>query len=183
MMIRLLASLGLWCLSVLPLAALPDYFHPTIASFEAGIYCAREPVRFSEAPGTVAGVTNIIDQVPDFIANGRFVPAEIGLGFGLIYKIKQSGSEQDVLNITMTTHHPPMGPNNVTTQEYITQRVGGEESFSLYAFDFEYELLPGPWLLEARNGETLLFRVGFSVVDPETHPELSEICELRNLAS
>ncbi len=180
-MLRLIA-----CLLALPasLAAQdlpPDYTAPGIASLEAGVICAVEPLRVDPAPDTVSGTKHVIDELPPFVSTGRLVPAVRGVGFGV------SARAADPLGIagaTMMVTHPPMGDAGATRQSFPTGIPGDEPGITFYQFDYGYELLPGRWTLTTISAEgEILFSVPFDVVPPESLPQLAEVCDYEDLLS
>jgi hypothetical protein len=147
---------------------------------EAGVICAPETTGVKEAPGTVAGTTHIIDAEPPFVATSRRVPAVLGIGFGIK---SQALDEAGIDGVQMTVTHPPMGNGGQTVQTFSSTIRGTDPSLTFYQFDFDYELLPGIWQMEAAsNGETL-YRATFEVLPAEQVPELAEICGYVDLFS
>ncbi len=143
-----------------------------LGSFEAGIFCAPETVGTSVAPDTVAGTTHVVEVTPEFLSNSRQVPAVIGIGFGVLAKAKR----ENLFDVTMVVTHPPMGPEGVTRQSFLTAIPADAPSMTYYQFDRESELLPGQWTLEALyEGETV-YRARFMVVPPEALPALASAC-------
>lgn len=176
-MVRHLAALFL-CLTATPLLA-ADFTAPDMAFLQAGILCPPPAIAVREAPGTVAGVTNVIDVTPEFLSDGRKLPAAKGLAFGVT-------AQSDAIiydPVTIRVTHPPMGPEGTTQQEYLT-RIGPEgPSISLYHLEYGYEMVTGPWSISAFAGERLLYRVEFAVVPPAQVPQLARICGFEHLLS
>ncbi len=161
-------------------APLPDLVGDSMASVEAGVICAPETLGVQEAPGTVAGTTHIIAEEPPFVAATRRVPAVLGIGFG----IKSRTLDINGLNgVTMTITHPPMGSTGATYQTFSTTIRGTDPSLTFYQFDFDYELLPGIWQLEASFADETLYRTTFEVLPADQVPELAEICGFTELLS
>jgi len=159
---------------------LPDVTSSLIASVEAGVICAPESVGTADAPGTVAGTTHIIADEPPFVAVTRRVPAVMGIGFG----IKSLSSDENGLSdVTMKVTHPPMGGSGAQLQTFVTSIRGTNPSLTFYQFDYDYELLPGIWQMEASIGEEVLYRTTFEVLPPELVPELAEACGFQDLFS
>ena len=76
-----------------------------------------------------------------------------------------------------------MGAQGATEQTFGTTISGLDQSLTFYQFDVDYELLVGPWVMEAHyNGETL-YRVAFDVVPPAAAPELTRVCGFEELLS
>jgi len=176
---RHLALLALLALPLPPAAQGADEVGRAISAFEAGIICAPEVTGTNPAPDTIAGVTNIVDGPVEFVSRGRNVPAVLGMGFGARAQAKGG----DIFPVTVVVTHPPMGDAGQTRQSYETIVRGDEMSITLYQFDFDYELLPGPWVIEAYDGDLLLFRANFTVVAPALVPELATLCGYENLLS
>jgi Domain of unknown function (DUF3859) len=168
----LLWAVPVWAQSI-------DQLGPLMSSFRAGIFCAPKVINTTPAPDTVAGVTNIIEDVPPFVSAGRNVPAVLGMGFGILSSSKQ----QMLLDVLVVVTHPPMGDAGVTRQSYYTEVTNIGESMTLYQFDFAYELVEGPWTITAMQGDELLFRAGFTVVPPGQVPELAGVCGYEDLLS
>lgn len=172
--------LALSLLSAGPVSAQSiDQLGPLMSSFKAGIFCAPKVVSTEPAPDTLAGVTNVIEEVPPLVSSGRNVPAVLGMGFGIL-----SGSKQGMLlDVLVVVTHPPMGDAGVTQQSYYTEITNAGESMTLYQFDYAYELVQGPWTITATQGDELLFRAGFTVVSPQQVPELAGVCGYEGLLS
>lgn len=156
-----------------------DQLSPLLSSFKAGVFCAPKVISTTPAPDTVAGVTNIIEDVPPFVSAGRNVPAVLGMGFGVL-----AGSKQLLLlDVLVVVTHPPMGEAGVTRQSYYTDITNIGQSMTLYQFDYDYELVEGPWTITATQGDEILFRAGFTVVPPAIVPELAGVCGYEDLLS
>lgn len=157
-----------------------DFFSPRIREAQAGIFCAPEIITTVPSPDTVSGESNIMKYEPEFISHSRNVPAVLGMGFGL----KIMASEYDIHDVVTTATHPPMGPEGVTKQTFNTSWISSTDlSFMLYQFDYDYEMVQGPWTLNAWDGETLLFQAHFNVVSPQMVPELASACGYEDLLS
>jgi hypothetical protein len=157
-----------------------DYVSPQLSVIDVGIICAQEIVGLNDAPGTVAGSTNIIEGEPDFISSERFVPAVLGVGFGVK---SQAQSVLGIDSVTMTVTHPPMGADGTTVQVYGTAISGRGTSLTFYQFDYNYELVLGHWQMEASVDGEVIYRVGFDVVEPDAMPQLANACGFEDLLS
>jgi len=161
-------------------ALLPDAQTDAIAALEAGVICTPVATGEIPAPGTIAGVTQIITVEPPFAAITRRVPAVLGVGFG----VKSQSSLPDGLSgVFISVTHPPMGDEGITTQSFETSIRGTDPSLTFYQFDFEYELVPGFWQFEATKDGDLLFRTTFEVLPPNAVRELAELCAFGDLLS
>ena len=165
----------------IPVAAAPsDRTSPAILALKAGIICAPQVIGTNPAPDTVAGVTNVIEGDPQFISNGRQVPAVRGIGFGVK---AQAADRRGLSDVIVTVSHPPMGDAGTTRQRYTAAISGDRLSMAMYQFDFDYELVQGPWTIEMSQGGEVLLRVGFEVVAPQRVPQLASVCGFENLLS
>lgn len=177
---RLIYSLVFAPIAALAQSLPPDTVSPLVASMEAGVICAPETTGELEAPGTIAGTTHLIAEEPPFIAVTRRVPAVLGVGFGIKSRsIAPTGLD----GVLMTVTHPPMGDGGVTTQTFETVIRGNDPSLTFYQFDFDYELLPGVWQLQATLDDEVLYRASFEVLPPEMVPELAQACGFEELLS
>jgi len=174
-MIRMLLALVL----IAGPALAQDTLTSAIAELQAGVICAPEVISTVPAPDTVAGVSNIIDADPEFVTAGRVVPAVIGIGFA----IKARSAKRDYPFVTMVITHPPMGDAGATRQSYDSSIGRDALSLTAWQFEYDYELVPGPWTISAYDGEALLFTVAFDVVPPAMLPELASRCGYEDLLS
>ena len=167
-------------LALMPAAFLaqPDKISTQIAQFEAGVICAPPTTGVSKAPDTVAGTTHLIEVDPPFVSLKRRVPAVIGIGFG----VKAVGVT-DIEAVSITVSHPKMGDAGTTRQSYESHISGVGPSLAFYQFDFDYELRVGVWQIEARQGDTVLYRADFDVLPPAQVPELAGVCGFQDLLS
>lgn len=149
-----------------------------IASLESGVICGQPHESERLAPNTVAGVTHVVTGDLDFVSTKNRVPAVLGIGFGIKAQSRVSGGLNQV---EMFIRHPPMGDTGATEQSFMTTVTGNSPNFTFYQFDFDYELVPGRWTMEAWQGNLMLFRVTFDVVPAHLMPELATICGFEEL--
>lgn len=136
-----------------------------------GVYCADPPLALEEAPGTAAGVVNVVPGLPEFRVETTVVPAEIGIAFGLVVE-PRAGVVLDPVTVTIT--HPPYPDSGVEVEQWITAIEG--PSLVGFAFELESELVTGRWSFEGAQGEELLFVIEFDVVPPAMLPALVQGC-------
>jgi len=139
--------------------------------FEFGIFCALETVEQREAKDTISGVVNLLAEAPVFLRKTTVVPAKIGIGFGIHVDIPAPLKGP----VIMQTTHPPMGENGVTVERWDTEITPGRLNYNGFTFEYDYELLPGPWTIAALVNGRELYKVDFTVVDPALTPPIS--CE------
>ena len=164
------------CLA-LPSSVVADTLGPRVSAFRAGIACGQEVLATAPATDTVAGVTNIIEGEVEFISNGRMVPAVLGISFGA--KVQAKGDP--ITDVMMQVTHPPMGAEGTTRESYFTNISATDMSLALFQFDYDYELVEGPWTITAlKDGETI-YSVDFTVVSPAAVPGLAAVCGYEDL--
>lgn len=139
-----------------------------------GIYCAQEPERRDPAPDTASGHLNIVPVIPDFQFRQKLVPAEIGIGFGVL-ATAAPGLIHDPVTVTVT--HPPYPDTGVEVESWISDIEDLGPSLMGFSFDTANELLLGEWTFSAHtaDGEEL-FHIAFEVVQPELMPQVLSSC-------
>ncbi|QXT39701.1 DUF3859 domain-containing protein [Gymnodinialimonas ceratoperidinii] len=175
MRLPVIASLLCLCLT-LPVAGQSDRaarVSPRLAAFDYGIYCAQEPERRDPAPATASGEINIVPAIPNFAFNQRIVPAEIGIGFGVLVSAPLGALYEPV---TVTVTHPPYSRENITVEQWVTDVDDGRNLMG-FSFDHEFELVLGEWTFSATtlDGEEL-YHIAFEVVAPEAMPQVVSAC-------
>ncbi len=158
-----------------------DFISPLVGSFDAGVLCAQEGGAQRLAPDTLAGSTNVIEDAPPFVSNGRLVPAVLGIGFGVRAGLTTELGQDGVL---MSVTHPPLADSGTTRQSFMTYIGPNDDpSITLYQFDFPYELALGDWTMTASYGGVTLYETTFTVVPPTALPELAGVCGYLDLLS
>lgn len=147
---------------------------PGLGELVYGIYCAQEPQRRDPAPETASGHLNIVPMIPDFQFRQKVVPAEIGIGFGVLVTAAPGRSEESV---TVTVTHPPYPDSGIEVEQWITDLEDTGPSLTGFSFETPNELLLGEWTFAAhdRDGEEL-FHIAFEVVQPELMPQVISSC-------
>lgn len=146
---------------------------PLLAALDYGIYCAPDPERRDPAPGTASGVINIVPGIPEFRFRQKIVPAEIGVGFGVLVTAPPGVLHEPV---TVTVTHPPYGNDGIEVEQWVTDIDDGLNLVG-FSFDHAHELVLGQWTFAA---ETLdgdeLFHIAFEIVAPELMPQVISTC-------
>lgn len=147
---------------------------PGLAELVYGVYCAQDPIREDPAPETASGVINIVPTPPDFAFRQKLVPAEIGVGFGVL-ATAPPGVLHDAVTVTVT--HPPYPDTGVTVERWITDIDALSPSLMGFSFDQPNELVLGEWTFSAvtATGEEL-FYIAFEVVEPGLMPNVMDAC-------
>ena len=156
-----------------------DMTSPALTLVDTGLVCNPVVLREEPAPGTVSGVVNVLEEVPEFTVDSRRVPAVIGLSFGALARAE--AREFPVVDMVVT--HPPMGPTGATMQTYTTYFGRGGTTPVLYSLEYDEELVLGTWTFEARAEGEVLYRLSFEVVPPQALPELAAMCGYEDLLS
>lgn len=146
---------------------------PEIAELIYGLYCAQEPEREDPAPETASGVINIVPSIPDFQFRQKLVPAEVGIGFGVLARA-QPGVVHDPVTVTVT--HPPYPETGIEVERWVTDIDDGLNLMG-FSFDRASELVLGEWTFSAETlaGEEL-FHISFEVIAPELMPQVISTC-------
>lgn len=107
-----------------------------------------------------------------FVEFTNDIPAKLGTGFGLQYVINSSPKGAR-LNVTNVIRFPgdgleaPGGRRYEVSEEERTITLG-ERDFYGYAFDEEWEIIPGEWVFEVWYKNARLIRKTFTVVAAES---------------
>lgn len=148
-------------------------FGPDIAELVYGLYCAQEPEREDPAPDTASGIINIVPSIPDFQFRQKLVPAEIGIGFGVLARA-QPGMLLDPVTVTVT--HPPYPGSGIEVEQWQTDV---DDGLNLMGFSFDHagELVLGEWTFSGHTaaGDELFF-ISFEVIAPELMPQVIRAC-------
>ncbi len=147
---------------------------PAISELIYGAYCAQEPEREDPAPETATGTINIVPALPDFAFRTKIIPAEIGIGFGVLAQT-QPGLALGPVTVTVT--HPPYPDTGIEVERWQTDIDDLSPSLMGFSFDNANELLLGEWTFSAHtvDGEEL-FHMSFEVVAPELMPQVISSC-------
>lgn len=157
-----------------PAQDLPNPFKSDlIDSLVYGVYCADAPIEVQEAPETAAGVVNIMPGLPEFRAVTILVPAQIGIGFGVLVQARE-GLVLDPAIVTIT--HPPYPDTGIEVERWVTAVDGEGPGLIGFSFEIDSELVPGRWTFETEHQGELLFRIDFEVVPPALLPDLAQGC-------
>ncbi len=138
-----------------------------------GVYCADAPVELEPAPDTAAGVVNIMPDLPVMRAETTLVPAQIGIGFGVLVETRD-GEVFDPVLVTIT--HPPYRDSGIEVERWTTSLDDQDPGLVGFSFEVASELVTGPWTFEAEHDGELLFRIDFEVVPAGLLPDLAQGC-------
>ncbi len=153
------------------------YTNPDLVDgFEYGLVCDTRVVGTTAAPDTDMGEINIIAGNIEFSTHGTLVPAIPDLSFGM--KVSAAGDTQ-LDDITFRVTHPPHIGTGTTQQSWEGFIEANRLSAQLYSFDQPSELVTGIWTFEAYQGDTLIYRIPFTVIHPDDAPTyLKNLCNI-----
>jgi hypothetical protein len=138
-------------------------------SADFGVYCAVEADVEVPAEGTISGVVNLVTEPPVFQRRTNLVPARIGIGFGVHLMVLPEYQGQ----IVVQTTHPPMGPDGITRESWVTEVAVGRMALHGFSFEYDYEMVRGDWSISASVDGRLIYHADFIVVDPATVPPIN----------
>jgi uncharacterized protein DUF3859 len=136
---------------------------------EYGIY-QTETTKRTETPGTAGGFVRTLTNIRNSEVT-RTVPTRPGVRFGFRYKLVGAPDGAQV-PITIVDKFPKQGlhkPGSAEAffrEEYVAQRTIGEENYTDYGFDHDWELVPGTWTMELWYQGRKLAEQSFTVVKP-----------------
>jgi len=139
---------------------------PGAERIDYGYLCQLPTAEIVEAPNTVSGELNLVDGIPVFFRRTTTIPAQIGLSFGVTVDV----SPGFIGSAVIETRHPPMGPEGIETESWVTEFTADSTGYAGFTFDFDYELLPGTWTFVATANGRLIYEVDFEVVRVEGGP-------------
>lgn len=122
-----------------------------------------------KAPGTLSGRVMLMKDASLLEQTDR-IPATMGTQFGVFYEVQGEPKGAKVpLTVRFTT--PGLRGPGAKELQYVQQweanpEIGGEESWTYYAFEHEWELVPGTWTIELFYEGRKLAEQGFEVYKP-----------------
>jgi len=145
---------------------------PQVLELIPGLICAPPEAGRRDAPDTASGWVHVPDEPVGIVAEGQRVPAVLGMGFGVWFRLDGFGP----LELRHVVTHPPMADTGITRQSWDSRSQGGMEDAIFFQFDVPEELVTGTWTFSAHDGTTELFSVPFTIVEPSEAPDLARLC-------
>ncbi|OZA18690.1 MAG: hypothetical protein B7Y02_01375 [Rhodobacterales bacterium 17-64-5] len=142
---------------------------PGIVLQSIGIYCRPEIASTEAAPDTALGYINMMAAQPEFVFRQTTVPARLGVSFGLLVV-----ADRDMTGVRVLTWKP----GATSPETWTTDIFADEPKMRGFVFEYEEELLTGPWRMEAYDGEARLYSVTFDVVPGSELPGVTSDCNL-----
>ncbi|GAB5448845.1 DUF3859 domain-containing protein [Gymnodinialimonas sp.] len=138
-----------------------------------GIYCADPASRPADPDVTGNEDTLYLSRTPDIISTERQVPARVGMGFGIVYRLTPGGVDAP-FDISMT--HPPLpGSDGTVTRWQSVYDIDGVRTDG-WSFETPDAAQPGLWTLRGAHEGRQLFEVTFEVVPAAQRPDLATAC-------
>lgn len=141
-----------------------------IANLQFGVFCALQPMNSVPAPDTAAGWVHSPIAGVNFHWKTQMVPANKSIGFG----VSAHARSRDISDATITVTHPKI--KGQTQDSWPTGFSSSTLTTDFYRFDFDYELKPGLWTIQAHKDGKVLYLVEFQVVSPAELPEIAAAC-------
>jgi Domain of unknown function (DUF3859) len=147
----------------------------------AGVEILQYGVFRSEIVGKqrdVGGIThNVVDKICH-IATTRVVPMQIGVQFGLRYRVTGPIEGQRVLLRKVVRYPavmtpPPPEPARSQVMNFVELPVG-TTSYTEYAFEQAWELVAGSWTFQFFERDRKLAEFSFTVTEDASLPETGE---------
>jgi hypothetical protein len=147
----------------------PPVTAPGVTIVDLGVYCRPGTTTREDAPGTTLGYIQKLPDMPAMAFRQQVIPARIGVHFGVIV-----ATDRDIAGLRAETWLPGATKPEVWFTDHTadTPRARG------FVFEYERELVPGLWVMEAYDGDTLIYRVEWQVVPGDQLPGVSSDCEL-----
>jgi hypothetical protein len=134
-----------------------------------GTYTARTEGHLT-APGTAAGRWSTLGNI-QHATTTQTVPAQLGTRFGFSYVVV--GEPQGMLvSLHVVTIYPSPGLNNPANpparerDEYDRAVHVGEELYTGYRFDHDWEVVPGTWTFQLWYEGRMAAEQKFTIVSP-----------------
>ncbi|WP_238366831.1 DUF3859 domain-containing protein [Mesobacterium pallidum] len=129
-----------------------------------GVFCPTEAEAQRAAPETEKGFIDLVTDPgpPDFATT--LVPGELGLGFGVRYRLAPGSASPQVGRIVLT--HPPYGPAGRTVDSYTVTLTTDALGLSSFQFDDAYEIVHGTWVMRLELDGAVVLQQVFEVVPP-----------------
>ena len=141
-----------------------------MGAVEAGVFCTEETGERLDAPGSVAGYSNVVDAI-ELRARSAVVPVAPDLTFGF-----RALARRDAPEAVMRITHPPFRGLGTTEQWFVKPVRADGVIHALYAFDGTHEMVEGPWSFELSEGGRTLLRVTLQAVPAAAAPHLVGLC-------
>jgi len=151
-----------------------NFVSPKVELLEYGVFCPDEPTGQVAAPDTERGFIDLIDGDPPVDFHTDVVPGELGLGFGMRFRLAD-GEGPRMGRVIIT--HPPFGSPPIERESYTITLDSESTSMTQFDFDDPYEVQHGTWTLAIEMDGEIVLQQSFTVVPEGTTPVSTKMCE------
>ncbi len=132
---------------------------------EYGIYEAV-PQKKLDAEDTADGSWTIIDKI-QLVTKTDTIPAKVNTQFGFWFKL-EGKSEDESVNITFVNKLPglknPKKEAKIYEEQYPGKVKFGQPTYKGYAFEADWECVPGDWVFQIFHNDEKLIEKKFTVI-------------------
>lgn len=151
-----------------------------MAGVTFGLVCGSDTDETIPAPETATGTVQVRQDWQKIIVETQTIPLVKGMALGVDMR-PQAPRALDNVKITVT--HPPFIGSELTSDSWTVNFSATGSNLNFFEFEHPYELVEGEWVMEARKGLRMLYRVTFNVVNPDLLPEMAGLCNGVSLTS
>jgi len=157
------AALALWGSVAVGWAEGQSWSDPKrVVNVRVGIFCPPPVTSKSEGKDTIRGDISRYDARPVLGRATNVIPAVDHILFGIEGRERPSTGDPVTIEVT----HPPLGPNAVRHESWVTHLRAGEGSFSGYEIGLSDGNPLGTWVITGARKGRKLFSASFEVVRP-----------------
>ena len=131
---------------------------------EYGIFEAQK-TKVVEEKDTSTGYRTLLDNIK-LIKETDTIPAAVGTQFGIRYIVEGEPNGAQVEISVKFLHPQTVNPTNnktVTLEQFHKQLPIGETSYSCWIFEYDWELVPGEWIIQIWSGDRKFAEQAFTV--------------------
>lgn len=142
----------------------------SIGVVEAGIFVLEPTSRSQEdQPGSTGGIVTIAPA--QLVQSTRIIPCIKGVAFGCRYRFTTLGhGSTKTVAIRQVIRHPefydPIMKRRSSEAGGVLHQRPGSAFFAGYTLDFDFELVPGFWIMEIWQGDRVLDATVFELRYP-----------------
>lgn len=151
-----------------------------VGNLRFGLVCGSDTAETLPAPDTAQGTIQKREDWQKILVETQVIPLTKGMALGVdVSPVGPRNIEDVEIHVT----HPPYADSGLTLERWQTEFTASGSNLNFFEFEFPYEMVEGPWTIEARTERGTLYSVTFQVVSPETLPELADLCDGISLTS
>lgn len=153
---------------------------PAFTDLQLGVVCTPQFANYVDAPETTSGYTNIAAEPLEIRWPQTTVPAALGISFGL-----HARARDEAFTAQIRLSHPAFPGSDRGQEIWFSNFWPDSDNAVFYSFEFDYELVPGDWLLElvdSDSGAVLMWQE-FNIVPATDLPHIVQACSGPELVS